>query len=49
MWGTNSVSIGITAFALLVLTTIFFFQNMLVRRPLVYVWVRRGFLVFTLF
>ncbi len=48
MWRSNAVSIGITAVALLVLTAIFFFQNTLVRRPLVYTWVRRSYLVFTL-
>ncbi len=49
IWKGNTVSIGITVFALLVLTAIFFFQNSLVRRPLLYTWVRRGYLVFTLF
>ena len=48
IWRTNTVSIGITAVALLVLTAIFFFQDALVRRPTVYVWVRRGYLTFTL-
>jgi NosR/NirI family nitrous oxide reductase transcriptional regulator len=48
MWWANSVLIGITATALLVLTAIFFFQNTLVRRPLIYTWVRRSYLVFTL-
>jgi Regulator of nitric oxide reductase transcription len=48
IWKTNTVSIGITALALLVLTAIFFFQDSLVRRPQVYVWVRRAYLTFTL-
>ena len=48
IWKTNTVSIGITAVALLVLTAIFFFQDALVRRPKLYVWVRRGYLTFTL-
>jgi NosR/NirI family nitrous oxide reductase transcriptional regulator len=48
IWKTNTVSIGITAAALLVLTAIFFFQDSLVRRPRTYVWVRRAYLTFTL-
>ncbi|AWM85415.1 NosR/NirI family protein [Microvirga sp. 17 mud 1-3] len=48
IWKTNTVSIGITGVALLVLTAIFFFQDSLVRRPQVYVWVRRAYLAFTL-
>jgi len=48
IWKTNTVSIGITGLALLVLTAIFFFQDSLVRRPQVYVWVRRAYLAFTL-
>jgi NosR/NirI family nitrous oxide reductase transcriptional regulator len=48
IWRTNTVSIGIAAVALLVLTAIFFFQDNLVRRPKVYVWVRRAYLTFTL-
>ena len=48
IWKTNTVSIGIAAVALLVLTAIFFFQDALVRRPKVYVWVRRAYLTFTL-
>ncbi|WP_201862999.1 NosR/NirI family protein [Microvirga soli] len=48
IWKTNTVSIGIAAVALLVLTAIFFFQDTLVRRPKVYVWVRRAYLTFTL-
>lgn len=48
IWKTNTVSIGIAAIALLILTAIFFFQDALVRRPKVYVWVRRAYLTFTL-
>ncbi len=48
IWRTNTVSIAITVLALLVLTAIFFFQDNLVRRPKVYVWVRRAYLTFTL-
>jgi NosR/NirI family nitrous oxide reductase transcriptional regulator len=48
IWKTNTVSIGIAAVALLVLTAIFFFQDTLVRRPKIYVWVRRAYLTFTL-
>lgn len=48
IWKTNTVSIGIAAVALLALTAIFFFQDALVRRPKVYVWVRRAYLAFTL-
>lgn len=48
MWRRNVVSVVITSIALGVLTGIFFFQNQLVRRPRVYTWVRRGFLIFTL-
>lgn len=48
IWFTNTVSIGITAVALLVLTAIFFFQNTLVRRPVAYTWIRRAYLTFTL-
>lgn len=48
MWEMNAVSAGITVFALLVLTAIFFFQDWLVRRPKLFGWVRRGYLLFTL-
>ncbi|WP_407178588.1 4Fe-4S binding protein [Bradyrhizobium sp. STM 3562] len=48
IWRSTTVSIGITAFALLTLTAIFFFQNVLVRRPGVYTWVRRAYLLFVL-
>nr|CAD6405676.1 regulatory protein NosR [Rhizobium sp. Q54] len=48
MWDMNRINIGITAAALLVLTGIFFFQDWLVKRPTLFAWVRRGFLLFTL-
>lgn len=48
MWRREGTSVAITAAAIAVLTGIFFFQNALVRRPVIYTWVRRGFLTFTL-
>lgn len=48
MWKMNTVSIAITVFGLLTLTGIFFFQDWLVRRPKLFGWVRRGYLLFTL-
>jgi NosR/NirI family transcriptional regulator, nitrous oxide reductase regulator len=48
MWRDNAVSIAIVAIAVGVLTLIFFFQNFLVRRPQLYVWVRRLYLLFIL-
>lgn len=48
IWKLNAVEIGITVVALVVLTAIFFFQNWLVRRPRLFAWVRRGYLLFTL-
>jgi len=48
IWRGDVVRIGITIFALGTLTLIFFFQNVLVRRPQVYVWVRRAYLLFVL-
>ncbi len=48
IWKLNAVEIGVTVFALLVLTAIFFFQNWLVSRPRLFAWVRRGYLLFTL-
>jgi NosR/NirI family nitrous oxide reductase transcriptional regulator len=49
IWRSQTVSIGITALALAALTAIFFFQNILVRRPVFYTWVRRTYLLFVLF
>ena len=48
IWRSSTVSIGITAFMLAALTGIFFFQNLLVRHPVFYNWVRRGYLAFVL-
>ena len=48
IWKLNAVKIGVTVAALLVLTAIFFFQNWLVKRPLLFAWVRRGYLLFIL-
>jgi NosR/NirI family nitrous oxide reductase transcriptional regulator len=48
IWRGNVVNIGVTVVALGALTLIFFFQNFLVRRPAVYTWVRRGYLLFIL-
>lgn len=48
MWDMNRIKIGVTVVALLVLTGIFFFQDWLVKRPVMFAWIRRGFLLFTL-
>lgn len=48
MWQMNTINIVITALAILVLVTIFFFQNHLVKRPRFFAWVRRGYLLFIL-
>lgn len=48
IWLANTFEIGVTVAGLLVLTAIFFFQDTLVRRPRMYTWIRRGFLLFTL-
>jgi NosR/NirI family transcriptional regulator, nitrous oxide reductase regulator len=48
MWRANTVNIAIAGIAILVLTVIFFFQDALVKRYRLYLWVRRSFLVFTL-
>lgn len=48
IWLANTFEIGVTVAGLLVLTAIFFFQDTLVRRPRLYAWIRRGFLLFTL-
>ncbi|WP_243634806.1 NosR/NirI family protein [Roseicella frigidaeris] len=48
IWWSKTSDIGVTAFALMILTGIFFFQDQLVRRPKLYRWVRRGFLLWTL-
>ena len=48
IWQMNKVAIAITVTALLVLTAIFFFQDWLVKRPAMFGWIRRGYLLFTL-
>ncbi len=48
MWRDNTVNIAIAAVAIGVLTIIFFFQDALVKRYQLYLWVRRAFLAFTL-
>ena len=48
IWRGNVSKISTTVFALGALTLIFFFQNTLVRRPKVYLWVRRCYLLFIL-
>jgi NosR/NirI family nitrous oxide reductase transcriptional regulator len=48
IWKLNTVKIGVTVAALLVLTVVFFFQSWLVSRPRLFAWVRRGYLLFTL-
>ncbi|MBI5130569.1 MAG: regulatory protein NosR [Rhodopseudomonas palustris] len=48
IWRGDLVRIAILVVALGTLTLIFFFQNQLVRRPAVYVWVRRAYLAFIL-
>jgi len=48
IWRGNVVKISTTMVALGALTLIFFFQNALVRRPKIYTWVRRGYLLFIL-
>jgi len=49
MWKLKTVEIVLLGFAILILTTIFFFQGWLVKRPVLNDRVRIGFLVFTLF
>jgi NosR/NirI family nitrous oxide reductase transcriptional regulator len=48
IWHGDVVKISTTIAALGALTLIFFFQNALVRRPRLYTWVRRGYLLFIL-
>ena len=49
MWRANLGKIGVLSAALLLLTGIFFFQDALAKRPVLYDRVRLGFLVFTVF
>ncbi len=48
LWRGDTSRIAVVALALGALTLIFFFQNQLVRRPTLYVWVRRSYLAFIL-
>ncbi|SDY86223.1 NosR/NirI family transcriptional regulator, nitrous oxide reductase regulator [Citreimonas salinaria] len=48
MWRANTGNISVALAAIGVLTVIFFFQDALVKRYRLFVWVRRGFLAFTL-
>ncbi len=48
MWRDNMTNVVIVAVAIGALTLIFFFQNVLVRRPVLNVWVRRAYLLFIL-
>lgn len=48
IWRSQTVKVGIAALALAALTAIFFFQNVLVRRPVLYTSVRRAYLLFVL-
>ncbi len=48
MWEMNRVNVAIAALAVAVLVGIFFFQDSLVRRPRLFVWVRRAYLLFIL-
>ncbi|MDF3809333.1 MULTISPECIES: NosR/NirI family protein [Rhodopseudomonas] len=48
IWRGDMVRISVTVAALGVLTLIFFFQNVLVRRPVLFGWVRRVYLLFIL-
>ncbi|RMM49685.1 transcriptional regulator NosR [Pseudomonas corrugata] len=47
LWYQKGFEIVVLGLALLVLTTILFFQDALARRPTLLHWVRRGYLVFT--
>lgn len=48
IWDMNRIKIGITIFALLTLTVIFFFQDWLMKRPVFFRWLRAGYLLFAL-
>lgn len=48
IWRGNTVMIGIAILSISVLTLIFFFQNILVSRPRLFAWIRRGYLLFAL-
>lgn len=48
IWESNVSQISILVAAIVALTLIFFFQNLLVRKESVYLWVRRSYLLFIL-
>jgi NosR/NirI family nitrous oxide reductase transcriptional regulator len=48
IWRGNIAAIVVTAVALGLLTVVFFFQSFFVRRPRLLLWLRAGFLAFTL-
>ncbi|MCL8000126.1 regulatory protein NosR [Brucella sp. 21LCYQ03] len=48
MWEMNRVNVVIAGLAIFILVAIFFFQNSLVARPRIFVWVRRSYLLFIL-
>ncbi|MFC3568880.1 NosR/NirI family protein [Paracoccus sp. TOH] len=48
MWQMNRANIAILGTALALLTAIFFFQDVLTKYPRTFLWVRRGYLAFTL-
>jgi NosR/NirI family nitrous oxide reductase transcriptional regulator len=48
MWSSRALDVGILAVALALLTLIFFFQDWLVKRPVLFERVRTGFLLFTI-
>jgi NosR/NirI family transcriptional regulator, nitrous oxide reductase regulator len=47
IWKTRAVDIAILSLSLVILTLIFFFQDVLVKRPKLFVRLRMGFLAFT--
>ncbi len=49
MWRAKAVQIGVLLVALLVLTSVFFFQNWFARHPVLYARFRIAYLLFTLF
>jgi NosR/NirI family transcriptional regulator, nitrous oxide reductase regulator len=49
IWRSKIAEIGVLCVALLFLTAIFFFQDILAKRPVLYDRIRIGYLVFTLF
>jgi NosR/NirI family nitrous oxide reductase transcriptional regulator len=49
MWSAHTLDVGILALALMVLTLIFFFQDWLVKRPVLFERLRTSFLLFSIF